>query len=121
MKYSIPKELYPKTAILKAAYSFTDRAYILIRQDTENYIIDFEAKEDTSPIIESDFKNELLAQALRSAVVEQTAEIRKLISARALASTIINEPTINTGLLKDYPADEILKDWYENEKSGIRL
>lgn len=119
MKYAIPKELYPKTAILKAAYTFTDRAYILICQDTENYIIDFEKKGDARPIVESDFKNELLAQALRCAIAEQTADIRKLISARALASTIVNEPTINTESLKDYSADEILKDWYENEKSKI--
>ena len=37
----IPKDLYNKTVILKAAYLFTESAYIYIQQNKANYIINF--------------------------------------------------------------------------------
>ena len=44
MHISFSKELYPKSALLKAAYAFTDRAYVYLDADHDRYKVDIEAK-----------------------------------------------------------------------------
>jgi His-Xaa-Ser system protein HxsD len=113
----IPKDLYNKTVVLKAAYLFTDRAYIYIQQSDENYIINFKLKPGVDAITGDEFKNELLSQAVRFELYEQTKDVRKLIAMRALATTIVGEAKEVIEPPKPYTEDEILKDWFENENS----
>ena len=44
MKIVLKKGIYPIDAILRAAYVFTDRAYIVLDEDEESIIVDFENK-----------------------------------------------------------------------------
>ena len=67
--------------------------------------------------IEDEFKNELLSQAVRFELYEQTKDVRKLIAMRALATTIVGEAKEVIEPPKTYTEDEILKDWFENENS----
>lgn len=117
MIIEIAKDLYPKTVILKSAYTFTDRAFIYISQNDNNYIINIEGK-DGDVDYEKEFKNELLSQALRYDVVEKTKNVRELIISRALASTVIDndEPVIEYE--ENTIEDEILKDWFDSNENN---
>ena len=44
------KELYSKTALIKAAYNFTDKAYVHLDADDQNYYVSLSAKEESTLI-----------------------------------------------------------------------
>ena len=63
----IPKEIYPKIALIKAAYHFTDTAYVFIRDESDSFVVEIELKElrgENNNLV-GNFKNELLAQTAR--------------------------------------------------------
>lgn len=114
------KELYPKSALLKAAYNFTDKAYIHLDADEQNYYVELKEKDADDFVSDDEFQNEMLAQCVRHEIFLQTKNIRELLLARAMATTVITS--------NDYVADEltserkdaysessILKDWFEDE------
>ena len=76
----------------------------------------YEKKEDIE-IKEDDFMNEMLTQSVRHEVYLQTKNIRELLYARSLATSVIvddeSEDKQNR-LQKDFNEDEILKDWFDN-------
>ena len=57
MIFHFSKELYPKTALLKAAYSFTDRAYIHLDVNETEYIVDISIKPDEKEFSLKEFEN----------------------------------------------------------------
>ena len=115
------EKLYPKEAVMKAAYHFIDRSYIHVDVSDEEYVIEIISKEfEDINKIALEFENELLAQAVRYQVYLQTHTIREILMARAMSSTITGS---NTELEKvELPdnidnLDSILMDWFEkNEK-----
>jgi His-Xaa-Ser system protein HxsD len=116
------KAFYSKHALLKAAFAFTDRAYLHLSQDRDNYIIECTPKhsclETELEELVGEIKNELLAQSVRQVVFWQTKNIRELILARSLASTIVDkaEPSLNPENLSgigEAELDEILTSWTE--------
>lgn len=113
---SFAKEMYPKIALLKAAYFFSDRAYIHLDANDKYYLVNLSVKPGCSEISENEFVNEMLCQCVRHEVYEQTKSIRELLTARAMASTMIEQPgvflqTPAPGLA--YDEKEILTDWFE--------
>ena len=60
------------------------------------------------------FENELIAQENRLIIAEKTRNIRELIVARALSSTMINTGITDTDE-EEYNADDILQDWFKDE------
>ncbi len=110
------KNLYPKSVLIKSAYSFTDRAYLHLDEDEKYYTVNIEPK-DCSQINIKEFENEMLCQAARYEVYLQTKELRKLTVARALASTVVDESEekVEEKLNEKYDMNLILKDWFENE------
>jgi His-Xaa-Ser system protein HxsD len=116
------KAFYSKQVLLKAAFSFTDRAYLHLSQDRDNYIIECTPKHSCHEVDLKEFageiKNELLAQSVRQVVFGQTKNIRELILARSLASTIVDkvessaEPEDITSISGD-ELDEILTNWIQ--------
>lgn len=119
MIFHFSKDLYPKTALLKAAYSFTDRAYIHLDAKEDQYIVDISIKSDEKEFTLKEFENELLFQSLKYSVFQQTKDIRRLIVTRALASTLIEEDTtIPTDDKKeDFDIESVLEDWFEKYES----
>lgn len=113
------KELYSKEVILKAAYAFTDRLYIHLDADATYYKVQLISKEENKneKKLYAEFENELIAQETRRVIAEQTKNIREMIIARALSSTIVNNvEEANIDLLKNedaYAAEEILQDWFD--------
>ena len=111
------KELYPKVALIKAAYNFTDSAYVHLDADNKYYYVDIEPKSGNEPISELEFTNEMLTQSIRHEVYSQTKNIRELLMARAMATSLVmSEETEKPPELPDdsFSENEILKDWFEN-------
>ncbi len=115
------KELYPKEAVIKAAYHFIDKSYLHVDYSDGDYIIEIISKnEKNDDSIALEFENELLAQAVRYQVYTQTHTIREILMARAMSSTITGS---NSALERSVSSENvdnlesILTDWFEkNEK-----
>ena len=113
---TIDKELFEKEVLLKTAYSFTNRVYIHLSSEPEHWIVSWESKKGYD-ILPDDFENELIQQQVRLLIERKTTDTRKIIIARALASTIIDtkDTVISTEDNSDeVDADSILKGWYKN-------
>lgn len=118
MKFS--KELYSKIALIKAAYNYTDIAYVHLDADDIYYYVSIENKNPGQEINEQHFINEMLAQSVRHEIYQQTKNIRELLLARAMATSVIVENGIeeNEEVNGLFSENEILKDWFvANEES----
>lgn len=120
MRYYFTKELYNKEALLKAAYYFTDIAYVHLDADGQNYIVDITLKDENEglKITELDFQNEILAQMVRQNVSRETKNVRELMIARAFSSTIIENHEYVKSVSEDsselsQDEKDILTDWFE--------
>ncbi len=114
MKYS--RDLYPKPALLKAAYSFTDVAYVHLDADGDYYYVTLTPKEGCPAVDERSFMNEILAQTVRHEVYLETKGIRELMYARAMATTVLGAPeTIPESEAERFSEEDIVKDWFEND------
>jgi len=114
------KELYSKTSLIKAAYNFSDRAYIHLDADDKFYYVSIEVKPGETNISENEFVNEMLAQSVRHEIYQQTKNIRELLVARAMATSLIVDEGIADIDTEDqeFSESEILKDWFNgNEKN----
>lgn len=120
MNITFSKELYPKTALLKAAYNFTDKTYVHLDSTPTHYIVSLTAKDGEETPSKEEFDNEMLCQSLRHEVYEQTKTIRELLVARSLSSTMVEiEPQEGDDEADHgYEAAAILSDWFDgNDKS----
>lgn len=115
--FKVKKEIYPLKAIYRAAYLFTDKYYIGIDQNENEYIILFSGKEKEADYEELGcFQNELLNQCMKLAIGRDTRQIRELIVTRALYSAFIpqeeqTEPERN----EEYHLEEIAEAWNHEE------
>ncbi len=94
MRIRYDKEFYSKETLLKAAYHFTDKAYVYLGVEDDSFFVDFAPKDDVSfdkEKLENEFKNELLAQVIHQTVSKETTVLRELLVARALSSTMVDE------------------------------
>ena len=124
MRILYSKELYSKKALLKAAHHFTDNYYIYVGVEDDSFFVDFSTKDESlidSDKLQNQFKNEILAQVIHQSISNETSDLRKLLVARALSSTMVdeedpvdNEPeTMNEESLNELSA--IAKDWYDGK------
>lgn len=77
MQYKVDKSFYHKTALLKAAYSFIDKAYIHLSQSDDSYIISWKNK-GQEIIQPEEIENELIEQELRFTLIQEHEELRKI-------------------------------------------
>lgn len=116
MRYSFRKEIYLKESLIKSAYTYIDEYYVHLDADDLYYYVTLEQKDEQKPhgLSEEEFKNEMLIQQTRCEIWEKTKDIRKLVYARALASTIVDIPNdINIESGVSYDEESILKDWFD--------
>lgn len=108
------KELYPKIALIKAAYNFTDGAYVHLDADNDYFYVTIESKSTDASVSEQEFINEMLTQSVRHEVYQRTKNIRELLLARAMAtSVIVDEEMVEEPESDDmFTENEILKDWF---------
>ena len=118
MKFRFKRELYSKTALLKAAYNYTDKAYVHLDADEDYYYVNIEMKDMGNSVSEKEFSNEMLAQSVRHEIYLQTKNIRELMLARALATSVVTDPGVlqeSVDVPDQYCEDEILKDWFSEK------
>lgn len=88
MTLSLDISLYPRDVLYGAAYVFLDRAYVLLDRDGARFLVHLRGKqaldEGTLRGMAGEFENELLAQALRHAVVKANQRIIEGITALAI-------------------------------------
>jgi His-Xaa-Ser system protein HxsD len=119
MKFN--RELYSKTALLKAAYNFTDRAYVHLDVDNKYYFVELYDKEGFEAVEDDEFLNEMLSQSVRHVVYQQTKDIRELLMARAMSTTLVTHPSAQEDKEAEIPAeayfseDKILQDWFKSD------
>ena len=95
------RELYSKVALIKAAYNYTDIAYLHLDADEEYYYVFIE------------FENEMLVQSVRHEVYKQTKAIRELLLARSVSTSLITSEQYEGDEVEinDFSEDDILKVW----------
>lgn len=114
----VDKSIYSREVLLKTAYCFTDKVYLHLAQNDAEWIVSWTPKENCD-VSANEFENELISQQLRIHLLEKTSDIRKLVLARAFASTIIDDqqdPIDEADYREDVADDsnsDILKGWFE--------
>lgn len=116
-KWKFNRELYSKIALMKAAYNYTDTAYIHLDADEKYYYVDIKPKDENKTISEQEFANEMLAQSVRHEVYLQTKNIRELLVARAVSTSMVDNDMDQEEHLRTtpYSEDNILKDWFDKD------
>ncbi len=119
MQFKFNKYLYSKISLIKAAYNYTDKAFMHLDADENYYYVDIEMKNGYKDIEEKEFVNEMLVQSIRHEVYLETKNIRELLLARAMSTSIVAETDSSEDVVvenEEYSENEILKDWFdENE------
>lgn len=110
--FTFKKELYSKEALLKSAYRYVDDFYIHLDDNQLDYIVEIEPKKEYVELNIEEFKNEMLIQETRKIVADKTHNLREMIFARAMASTIIIEND-DMELVEDNDVDDILVNWFD--------
>lgn len=112
------KELYPKVALIKAAYNFTDVAYVHLDADDTHYFVTLTPKDGAAEVDEDRFLNEMLVQSVRHEVYMQTKNIRELLLARAMATSVVVDPDMMEEASVDddvpFAEEDILSDWFSS-------
>lgn len=106
---------------MKAAYVFTDVAYIYLDDDDEFIYVHLEAKSNQDLlVIQGEMKNEALAQLLRESISERTGGLRELIYQRAMSSSMIVEEkhlfNKEETATADFDLENILVDWFAQKE-----
>mgnify|MGYP004489395681 CR=1 FL=1 len=114
-RFDFSRELYSKEAVMKAAYTFIDDFYLHLDCDENAYLVEIEAREGKKELNAKTFLNEVLIQETRRIVDERTKDIREMIYARAMASTVIEEHPLEEPKEAE-DAERILVDWFEENE-----
>ena len=109
------KELYDKNILFKACYKFIDKCYVHLDLDENNFIVSITSKDDSDKCdYEKMFSNEIIEQKNRDIIFNETKNIREMLYARALASSVIYSDEISKNDEK-YEENDAMKDWFDNE------
>lgn len=74
MELAFSKGLYEKSALLKAAYSFTEVAYLHLSQDDKNWYVSWHNKPGETLPSEA-FENALIEQQLRKELLHESRDL----------------------------------------------
>lgn len=113
LKYN--KMLYSKNALFRACYKFTDNAYIHLNADKDSYLVTIIPKVDSDKTnYELEFANQIIEETNREIVIEQTKNIRQILFARSMASTVIYDHNVPEAEM-NVSDKSAMKDWFSNE------
>ncbi len=125
--FLVSKNMYLPQVVLKASYAFISDVYIHIDELKESWIISFSPKNEYTDVsaFPGLFENELISQAVRWNVYQQTHSVRELLMARAMTSTMIDDadPLERVSAAQsDVDSEElntILTNWFERYEKEI--
>lgn len=116
------KSLYRSECVLKAAYLFVDKAYILVDEDDKYWLVNLHVKNDEDNLdeLEGKFMNELLEQVVRINVYSQTKNIREMLIARAISTSIIDDrdkdALVAYDTIDENEFKNVLTDWFDKHE-----
>ena len=115
MQIKYKKDLYKKNVLFKTCYKFTDKAYVHLDADATNYIVSISAKDPLDITdYEQEFSNQMIEETNREIVIAQTQNIRQILFARSMASTVIYDDEI-ADIDTNVEDKSAMKDWFDNE------
>jgi His-Xaa-Ser system protein HxsD len=94
-RLEVDTTLYTSDALFRACYTFTDRCYLFLKQQTAHAIVVEFRKSDPSVSLADvvgAFANELINQRVRAAIASETRAIRERIVAQAFAEADFRAP-----------------------------
>lgn len=102
MELAFSKGLYEKSALLKAAYSFTEVAYLHLSQDDKNWYVSWHNKPGETLPSEA-FENALIEQQLRKELLHESRDLRTVLLARQWPPRWLKPPRLRTKRLAILP------------------
>lgn len=111
------KELYSKSVLFHTCYRFTDHAYIHLDTDETDFIVSINPKDANDPKnYVALFSNQIIEEASKEDIREKTKNIRQILFARAMASSVIFESEDDNE--EDNYADDksAMRDWFDYER-----
>lgn len=85
--FVVATDAYPRVAVYRTCYQFTDRAYLWLEPVLEGVRVLAAAKAGAAPLDDAfigEFRNSLIDHAVRHTVAERTRSIREQLIAAAL-------------------------------------
>ncbi len=114
IEFSFSSKIYSKEAILMTVSEFSDGFDFHLSYENDEFKIRCIPLGDTV-ITNRIFERKLIENSIRCDILSKTQDVRKLILARAFASTIINLGENNADSeQKEFEENEILKDWFSD-------
>lgn len=125
-EFIIEEKIYNIKTLMKAAYIYIDKLYILFESIGKNKIkIIFKGKEklsdETYEKYVGRFINELLHQKIRENISKDTKNIREMILARALYGTAIYNEKIKLDEENYEDIKNAREEEYEEDKDDIAI
>lgn len=115
MQIRYKKDLYTKNVLFKTCYKFTDKAYVHLDADAIDYIVSISAKDPMDLTdYEQEFSNQMIEETNREIVIAQTQNIRQILFARSMASTVLYDEEI-ADIDTNVEDKSAMKDWFDNE------
>lgn len=115
MQIRYKKELYTRNVLFKTCYRFTDKAYVHLDADDNDFIVSILPKDpESSTNYGAEFANQMIEEANREIITEQTKNIRQILFARSMASTVVYDEEI-AEIETDVEDKSAMKDWFANE------
>ncbi|MBM4396582.1 MAG: hypothetical protein FJ087_12950 [Deltaproteobacteria bacterium] len=114
----VHKELYPADVLFGTAFAFLDRAFVhLDVVDADRTRIELTARPGVdAATIGGEFKNELVTQAVRLKLAQDTGEVRTMIVGRAIAEAVpIEQPPAFSDRIEPELPPEVAKILAEEE------
>jgi len=117
--WTINPKIYPLDVVYQAAFVFIDKSYMTLDKNAEGHImVKLKGKEPLEraglEVLQGEFANELLSQAVRRKLAKDNKRIRELIVAKALFSAgrpdELNEVMSN---LEQPGGSEVPRPWDE--------
>jgi len=89
IQFTVDPKAYPLDLVYQAAFVFIDNYYCYLDRDADGlWQVSLKGKEPLAAEeltrVEGEFRNELLAQAVRATVAKQSGKVREMIVAKAL-------------------------------------
>jgi His-Xaa-Ser system protein HxsD len=111
--------VYRLSAVKKAAYKFGARCFVTIGTQPNGLVrVTLRLKPGTHPdgSVEGEFRNEVLDQELREAILEETAPVRNLLLAQAFSAISLIDREAETA---DYRQDPLTIGRSQLDERGV--
>lgn len=119
--FSFSANIYSNKAIILTANEYRTHFQFELEYKDEMFIVHYKST-DGFTLSKSEFENRLIENSIRYDILEKTSDVRKLVLARAFASTIIDTKTLRQEDEKETQWEEniILQDWFHKDHGDIQ-